>query len=544
MVSKKGFVLILFFILLGSLYAQSPVGLKFDIDGQAFNGTFDPLNYKPLRRLSLSHNSDSYEKGYYYDYSGNKIEGRIKFENDKISFKDGQDENTDLGPDEVSSLVIGVDSFFVVKDFYFKNKLRNRSEFVKYITEFNGLTIAKQYFFRPSSSINYSVEPIVETFIIKSKGAEVWDNFSHRGFKRNIIKYFGDIPYITLKLEKGDYRKSDMFSIIKYVEYLNKFQDNERVFFDEYWQEVQNHKLAKYHAEIIEKKDSCLTFVYYKDQTKLYQANYSSFYPNIKNGDFISFYQNGEQRKLSSYLNNELEEEKIFNTNAKLMMHYHFNEVGYSSTLGRIYKPEYDAVIDSSGKNLIDSQVEFNYLIFDNATQTRTFFNFKNKELRSVYSVESGDTMYQITNIDYKINISKLQNKLNRFVNDYDKENDEAIRSNAQGISLLSVAIDENGYAFQFALLNNLHPDWDALVTEFAKAHILNLSSKRPFRFKSYKKDKLKQPYEIVIPFEFKINGFYRESGNYYHMWYHQPMFNHLNTPNFTPPQMNIPPGF
>jgi hypothetical protein len=130
-------------------FTQIPIGLKIDCSGYAFNGYFDPLTYSPENKITKVHNSDSYEIGYYFDNQGNKIEGLIKFENDQIFFKKFANEPLEkLRPDFIKNFVIGVDSFFAITNFYYKNKLKTKPEYVQYITEFNGLTFVKHYFLR------------------------------------------------------------------------------------------------------------------------------------------------------------------------------------------------------------------------------------------------------------------------------------------------------------------------------------------------------------------------------------------------------------
>src|SRR5690554_5769227 len=118
----KIIVFFTFLLTINCVNAQIPVGVKYDVNGIPLNGHFDPIIYSPDKKISRVHNSDSYENGYYYDSLGSKIAGLIKFENDNILFKKKEeDSRIKIKPDEIKYFVIGVDSFFVVDKFYFKN---------------------------------------------------------------------------------------------------------------------------------------------------------------------------------------------------------------------------------------------------------------------------------------------------------------------------------------------------------------------------------------------------------------------------------------
>ncbi|RLD59903.1 MAG: hypothetical protein DRJ05_05685, partial [Bacteroidetes bacterium] len=151
---------VIFLLIIGVAYPQVPVGLKFDINGKPFNGYFDPFTYAPEKELRIVHNSDSYEVGYYYDH-GAKIHGQIMFENKKIWFKKNKDDIKDkITPDEIKSFVIGVDSFFVIKNFQYNGKLKTKPEFVQYITEIYGDVFVKHYRFSSNIGMQYGSTPI------------------------------------------------------------------------------------------------------------------------------------------------------------------------------------------------------------------------------------------------------------------------------------------------------------------------------------------------------------------------------------------------
>lgn len=542
---KKTTLFLILVIFTTLSYSQEQIGLLYDLDGLPLNGYFDPIAYAPKNKISKVHYGESYEVGYYYDSNGEKIDGFIKFENDKILFKKNEEEDRiKLLPNEISHFVIGIDSFLVIKNFLFKDKLREEPEFAQFIAAFNGYTFMKHYHFSSRMAQQFAMQrPITETILFKRDDASRWNNFpDDKYFKERALKYFGDIPHLSDKISSGDYEFKDLLSIIKMAAYYHKYKNSESILFDKYWQEIRDKDKAVYSAKIVNQTDSIWTFEYYKDAVKIYQANYSSFYPNKKNGDFISYYPNGSQRQIISYENNRPTEVKIyddkgvFNTNYQLIE----NKVGNKTYID----VKYLLVNDASGNNIIKQNNKSTLKVFDGISKVSYTSKFRNDELYSYYRLKNSDTVFQITNPDYDFNIESLQTKFDSFM--AEKKYDDALSENAQGIILVSLLIDDNGYAKEARILNSIHPDYDKLIDAFINTRLLVGAIKR-YKFKPYKIDKEKRFYEVVVPFEFSINRLYRKPVNYNNShfldWRIQQEFfmqrQMLN--NFTP---NIPRGF
>ncbi|MEN8137591.1 MAG: hypothetical protein ABFR62_04085 [Bacteroidota bacterium] len=508
---------IILFATVNLVYSQVQVGLKFDINGVPFNGYFDPLSYSPKKNLTVIHRSDSYEVGYYYDSFEQKKEGLIKFENDKIYFKKYDLDSRDkIKPSEIESFVIGVDSFFVVSNFYYKNKIKTEPEFVKYITEFNDFTFAKHYHFTSGLGQAYAMRPpIIETFLVKEKGGTVWVNFQDNNiFKERALKYFGHIPYLEEKITSGSYTSKDMLSMIKIAEYYYKYQNSELICYDKYWQEINNSEKAQYTARITSYNDSIWTLDYYNDSIKLYTANYSSFYPNTKDGEFTSYFSDGKIRQIIRYKNNKAKEVRILDKKGGLKRHYGYQKRFNPNSSKVNFDIKYISVADSIGDNLIEkgnsntSQIVVDD--FDNYVYNREYYN---KELVTSYRLSNGDKVFQLTDPAYNFKIKSLQKKLNIYM--LDKKYNKALSVDAQGVILLSLVIDKKGYPVECKALNGIHPEIDKLVDGFVKEKLLPTSEYR-HKFKAYKKDKTKQFLEVVIPIVFSTNRFYRTPVNYF----------------------------
>lgn len=539
--SKPVFFSIILLITISTTYSQIPVGQKYDCNGIAFNGYFDPLIYSPEKKLSTVHNSDSYEVGYYYDSTGNKINGLIKFENDKIFFKTEQVEFRDkIKPEEIKQFMIGVDSFFVISDFYYKNRMKSNPEFVQFITEFNGLTFAKHYNFTSFTKPITGEQPIIETFLVKAKDSTIWENFPEKRFKQSALKYFSHIPYLKYKILLGEYQSSDMLSIIKMADYYDKYQNSKNIYYDKYWQEVIDSRNSKYYAKITAIHDSIWTFEYYEDTVKLMVANYSSFYPNNMNGDFKLYYPTGEIRQISTFVNNEPKEVKTFDNSGTQIKQYQYIKVNTTDTNKDIYTIRYMSVIDSLGNNIIESGNETNFMEFDNFSKVSYVDSFKNNKLISSYRISNGDSVFQITDTENNFKIKSLQKDFTSFM--YEKKYDEALSVNAQGVILVHLVIDKKGNVITSTILNTIHPEIDKLVNDFLNSRF-QPDARFPFRFKPYQLNKTKQTIEVVIPIEFSTNRFYRGPANnnqFYQMqmMQHQQMNNKYMNPG--PPKLQM----
>lgn len=512
-ISNKAIITLLLFLgILNLTYSQIQVGLKYDVNGIPFNGYFDAFTYSPDKKIIQLHNSDSYEKGAYYDSLGHRIEGLIKFENRKIFFKKGKDESGDkIKPETVKSFVIGTDSFMAISNFYFRNKLKTKPEFVQYVTEFEGNTYVKHYHFSDGMAQKFGDPPIIETFLVKSKDGQNWDNFpDNKRFKEVALKYFSYIPYLKEKIETGKYDSESMLSVIKMAEYFSNYQESKPIFYDSYWQEVKDANKAKYYAKITDKRDSIWTFEYYMETVKLFTANYSSFYPNVKTGEFISYYPDGTGRQVIIYLNNKLREVKLYNKRGIMYTHYKFIEKGKTEKDKELVL-KYEFVADSAGNNIISSNRKVVNRV-SNSFDNIVYYNvFEDSTLTTSYYLSKRDTIFQYTNSKFGFKIKSLQTAFDNFMED--QHYDEALSQNAQGIILVSLVIDKKGYVVKSKILNNIHPEIDNLVDRFIE---LDIQSKElPIKLKPYTIGKTPQFCEFVLPIEFSTYRFYRPSVNY-----------------------------
>ncbi len=513
--------LIVFFILnfiVTVSFSQTPVGYKFDLNGHPFNGYYDHIIYHPEEKLSIIHQSDSYEIGYYYDSTRQKVEGLIKFENKKIWFKQKEsDIKVKIKPGEVNHLVIGVDSFFTISNFTYNGVFKSKPEFVQFICKIEDITFVKYYHFVHSVTGAYGIEPfIAETFYAKSENGKFWENLSisNQELRKISGQYFKNITCLNEKIKITENNPESIFSIIKTADYLSKFENNEYIYFDQYWQETRYPRKAKYYAQILSINDSVWHLKYFTGKTILYEVEYGSFFPHVKNGQFKSYYPNGEIRQAIEYFDNKPRIVKSYNVDGLILQEYEYVETPQPNRPDSKINIVYTAVNDSFEITVNDSILRFKQLLFDTITDQQYIRLYENKDLKYSYSTIDNIEVFQVTDIDYDFSINSVQRILNTYMEDVKFE--EASNDNAQGILLVSFIIDPKGYVINYSILNKLYPALDKLIEAFIKAH-LGPKAVIKNKFKPYKKGKKKVYCEVVIPFEFGINRFYRKPVNYYY---------------------------
>lgn len=482
----------MFSIFAGNIaFSQVEVGYQFDVNGQPFHGYYDFFTYMPDKTLSTTYVSNAYEIGFIYDSLGNKTKGLLHFDKGVIYFKSSNEaKKIKYDPGKINAFVMGVDSFFIASNFESNYNYDEGNEFIQYISEFDGLVFAVQYEYASN---------IAETYIVKSKENDKWEYLPNRNLnKKNreiLLKYFGHIPELTDKINDKSNTGEDIMLLIRTAEYNAKRKNADLIYFDKYWSEISKSQNAKYYARITNIVDSNKTFEYYFDSVKLYTANYSSFSPNIKNGQFISYYPDGNTRQIIEYKNNEPKQVYNYTENGLLSNYYKYVKVTHPVTAKLYSDIEYISVYDSNGINLIDSSNKFSISQYDSINKYWYTHNFYKKKLVSSYRLSNNDTIYRITSPINDIKIKSLQNKFEKYLRD--KNYLDAISENAQGTLLLQCLINKDGFLVEYKFLNSIHPQIDSLTKEFIQQTRLS-NSEYKYDFDVYKRNNKKQLYEVV----------------------------------------------
>jgi hypothetical protein len=520
-------VILLFLLGISISQAQIEVGLKHNLDGIPLNGYFDPMIFSSEKTVYFSPEPNTFEQGYYTDINGNIIKGLILFHSQGISFKKNEaDKKVLIERANIKNIIIGIDSFITVPSKNIKEIYNNEPQFIQYITSFDNYIFAKHYHFFSNFSNNVAGtnSSTSESYIVKHKDSLIWDKFSRDRdiFKIQALKYFGHIQNIKDKLIANKYSQEDMASIIKMAEYYNKFKNSEPIYFDDYWQEIQNANKAVYTAKVLAFNNEVWELEYSNKTNKIYKAKYSSFAPNEKEGEFITYYPNGSIREVIFYVKNNPSEVKLYNQLGVMTQNYKLvkGKETLWSTAPKVILT-YLTMQDSLGNDILKSNPNATLNIFDEFSHETYTYQFENSKIKFCYRLINSDTIFNTTKYDYNFDDTKLQEKFNTFFKD--KKYHDAMSVNAQGTILVSVIMDDNGYAKKYQLLNKLHPQLDSLVEQFVISKLLP-TDKKAIQLKPYRINGKAKTCEILIPFEFSINRFYREPVNY--MQFNQPFYN------------------
>ncbi|MGB0882805.1 MAG: hypothetical protein ACPGSO_07600 [Vicingaceae bacterium] len=488
---------IFFFIILNtSLFSQTEVGNRFDLSGEPFDNIFNPFLYNQDNSIIAAYVKPSFEKGYYYNELGKRINGYILFNKNIVHFKQNLEDKKKLKlkPTIIKSLIIGVDSFFSATNFSYRN-LKKSDSFVRFITNINGFDYAV---YTTSNGTN-------EEYIFKRKKDEEWENFygGKNKFIEKSLKHFGNIPHLKKNIINKNYRYDDTYTLIKTAQYHNHFLQKKQILFDAYWKESYNISRKKYVAKIEDQKDSTWTVSYFENSKKLFTANLSSFYPNNKNGEFIIYKKDGSIAKKMIYNNDTLKTVSTYNT----------KEIKEKSYNVKITKK-----LMSRSKSFVYNEINGKKIHNDTLTSIDPLNGRKYKQtyiegiLKNSTFLKGETLIHQFTDPSKKIKLDGIQNRMDIFLK---KQNYKtAISEDAQGTVLVAFIINKGGYIIDYKILNKLHPQIDSLMVKFVKE--MGPKALRRYKFFPNKVENEFVNFEVVIPFEFVNSRSYRNPFKYY----------------------------
>ncbi len=554
-----------------SVNAQLAVGFEFDASGNPMDGYFDELSYQSDDPVHITHNSDSFEKGAIYDLNGNKTEGLIKYENKKILFKvDDFVYRDKIKPDSLIGLTVGVDSFIVINNFYYKGSLKKEKQFAQLIAEVEGDQFVKYYKF--NNVRLQGTPPIVISYLGKKKEDNIWYELKGNKLKHHGSKFFGLVQDFNQRLKAGKFDESGsllwltekfpnfygksgwqgyqptnppkpieeekVYGLIKELEYLNKYRKGRELNFDTHWSEIKKTNSSGKTAKIIGISKNGWELHYYQEGKKVYEINYSSLFPHEREGLFKAF-EDGKLVKEVKYSENEPQKVSIFH-NESLLYEYFLAPIrnSYGDKIGKevVYKSIYN-----QGEDLLANYINGVYNWTDPITDLQYTYDIREGRLVSSYRLENDKKIYQITNADQKLKINKLQRDITVDINT--EELQSTLIENAQGTVLVKVLINPDGKADNYKVLGSIHPEFDKVLKDYLDSNILEHANFR-ITFKALKVKKEKVFFETYIPIQFSINKFYRPAGtnNSWHM-NHIMMMQHQQL-MIQPAYIPSPPSF
>lgn len=535
----KSTLLLIFIFCFSEAFSQKSIGYYHDLDGLPVYDHLDPFEYTPKKALHITHHPQIYELGTVYYADGNIQEGSIRFENKKIWFKkEGEEKREKLKPEEVIGFTIGVDSFFVAKNFNVEQQLtstaRQSPQFMQYLTSFDGKVFAKHYNFSSGLAQAYAAaSPLIVTYQVKDAEENYWTSFPKKSasFQEIALKYFGHIDYLKRKIEDKSLKSDDTFTLIKSAEFYFKYQEGASIYFDQYWNET-TEELSFYQAKIRSlKQDSIWTIDYEKEGKPIYRARFYSLFPFKREGEFEKIGPRGFPTEVSLYEKNSLKRKTINGSNGEVMSQ--FSVVHDENDRNDPYEVTYEVIGNETTENLIKSG-KWTHKI--NTSQGAVIQEHDNDRLLNAYRIIDGEKIHQALDPNYDYHLKKLQKSLN--VHFYDMELPKAVEANAQGKYFLSIALSEKGRVVSYELHNSIHPEVDSAVKEWGKRSLL-IGEENGLKLRKYKINNKPVAVEFLVPIQFNTKKMYRQSTQYYYDW---GLHNMMQQQIMMQQQMNLTP--
>ena len=435
---KRFFSIISLILITIIAHPQNPMknyelGYYFDINSQNINGYFD-IDYEPEEMLKVSYTvGEDFTPGYYYTNSSEKISGTLKYssKNTYFTFKNNRNfEIKTIKPEECNGYVIGKDSFAVIQNFLVQREIGgfecNKKEFAEVIEKFDSITFYKH--------IKTGMNGIVTTYLYSYGNSNNYTSFSKDQLKfiESTKSIFSDFLVLEQKIASGKYREREIPILAKLLKYKRKFDKSEKILFNSSWDEVDNPNESEYYANINSIKDSVFHLSYFfKDGTPVYEGHYTSFYPHLKNGEFIWYYPNGVIRKKATYINNTPQSINTFYKNGQI--HHYYKLYKKEIKLAQVYSENGDSLLNSQG-NGFES-------FFDSIGKREITNEFVNRELAKSYYFDSNKRKISL----FCDKFAKIKN-LRNFQTNIDEINTYPINSVQKfnhGIALVKFIIEK-----------------------------------------------------------------------------------------------------
>lgn len=494
---KKISILLFYFVTFLSANGQltnNKLGQYFDVEGENIQGYYD-LDYQPEKPLEFVYNIGiDFSPGYYYTSDAKKIIGFIKYlqNNSDFKFKSSLEEKAiTIKASQSNGFVIGIDSFATINysDIIGRNKMPfvHNQLFAEVIEETGRLTFYKQF------NTNSSAAGIL--YYVKTDTSKRYFLFPHKkdDFKDMAIKIFGNSETIIKGIKSGKYTGADMLNIIKLYKNSILLETQGKIFLNSSFNETKYSEHSTYYGKVVSFNDSTCRIVYFENtDLKIYEGEFSSFRPLVKEGTFIYYFPNGSIRK------------KIFFERDKPIsgITYHDNGLKHQEFTFVSGVKTFKSVSNITGQQLLNNEGEGKESIYDTLNNRELIFQYTKHKLTDVYFIDENQTkIHQYCQNNVRIN---MFNELQREFQEKITYPIESIKNNDYGIVLLKCQIDPKGKISKSQIIRGINTDLDQAVLNFA-FYIRNSGALEPGKV-----DREKVHQEVIIPFRFSLIGFTR----------------------------------
>ncbi|TRX38359.1 energy transducer TonB [Flavobacterium restrictum] len=501
-----------------NLIPNYEIGCFVDYNKKIINGYYD-FEYEPKTSLNVSYQaSENFTKGYYFDNNGLKVNGLLKYSQSdrELKFKiNEKDVEKSIRASESKGYIIGIDTFSVVKNVIvigvFGDKLSGKSEFAENIENIGG----KQFYKFIAEAANRSS---YAKYIVKQSEASDFETFqSNKGkFKKLAADIFGSDPILKSDIENGKYDEEDIPSMIKIFKYRKLYGRDQKIFYNSSWDETDNHDEGAYYAKIESVQDSIFHLSYFfKNDIKIYEGDFTSFYPHKKKGVFVFYYPNGKIRKQINYINNKPKNVIEYFINGGIHRRYFYLEED---------KIMYTQVNNDQGVSIFGSKGSMGKETFNDViTGKDVTYEFKDQQVKNVYYNDvNGDKVYQLCEKNAKPDDFK---DLQKLINDKLKYPTESVQKYNHGYALMKLIVEPSGLVSEVELVKGVDMFCDVAINEFLSQF------KNQIIWKPGKVDGVNVRQEIILPIDFSIIDTSSYKNHYYNFnpWFFQNMMMQQN---------------
>jgi hypothetical protein len=491
-------------------FGQSPIpnyeiGYFVDLNRQLIKGYSD-FDYEAENSLSVSYvSNDNFTEGFYFDKEGLKIKGVLKYsmKGRDLKFKlNKEDIEKSIKADECKGYVIGVDTFSVVKNVeiigFFGDTTSENGEFAEIMERVSNMTFYK--------FVGISQKGSYERYIVKKSDSSECLTFpnSKGKFIKMALDIFGSDLVLKAGIENGKYETGDLPSMLKIFKYRKLFEGNQKILFNASWDETNNSVESNYYAKIESVKDSVFHLSYFlNNDLKIYEGDFTSFYPHRKSGTFVFYFLNGSIRRRVNYSNNKPKNEIEYFLNNNI---HRISKQMFSDD-----KRIYDQVNNEQGQSVFDKDGNGKEVIFDLVQGREITYEYVKHYLENIYYLDkNGEKIYQFCQKNAKLTDLK---DLQKLLKDNFKYPKESIDKYNHGYALVKCIVEPTGFVSEIKLIKGIDSVCDIAITDFLSC------LKTQAYWKSGKVDGIFVRQEIIIPIDFSIIGFSSFKNHYYNSW-------------------------
>lgn len=491
-----------------NLIPNYEIGCYFDYNKQLINGYSD-FDYEPGKSLDVSYVMDeNFTEGYYLDLDGVKNTGFLKFSSEKYGLKfklNLEDKNEELiKAENCNGFVIGKDTLFIVRKNDFSDDQLSNDVFAQFMDKFEKLKFYKYKHLNGNGSVvnKYFVQKPDES------GNIIFPTNSNK-FKKLAAEIFSSDNFLIADIEKGKYKEKDIPSMIKIYKYRKLFANNQKIYFNSSWDETINIDESPYYAKIESVQDSIFHLSYYfNNDVKIYEGDFTSFYPHKKRGVFLFYYPNGTMRKQIKYKDNKPKNVMEYFSNGEVHRQYLY-----------LYGDDIICakVNDEKGISILKDYKNVEKESFrDVITGKEITYEYKDQVLQNAYYTDAnGIKIYQLCKKNAKLNDF---NDLQKLTTDKLKYPLSSIQKYSHGYVLIKCIIEPTGIMSEATLIKGIDTDCDFAINDFLTQF------KDKIVWKPGKVDGVNVKQEIILPFDFSIQGFSTYNNHYNNFW----MLNHM----------------